>query len=85
MLDPVSLSFRPIKLNVFFASQLSDIPRGLTNADMMLIGGVITRATRSAFVTPIDLGSSSTKKSVNPVSAKAPYFSPDGPNTDATK
>mmetsp|Transcript_14026 Transcript_14026/g.32354 ORF Transcript_14026/g.32354 Transcript_14026/m.32354 type:complete len:285 (-) Transcript_14026:342-1196(-) len=80
-----SLPLRPIKLRVFFASQLKDTPIGLTNMVMILIGGIIIRATLSAFVTPIDFGNSSTKKRVRAVSASAPYFSPEFPNTPATK
>jgi len=42
----------------------------------------MSRATRSALVTPILLGRSSTKKRVMPVSAMAPYVSPRVPKMD---
>lgn len=50
----------------------------------MLIGGTINLATFSAFVTPIDFGSNSTKKSVIAVNTTAPQVSPLVPNVAAT-
>jgi len=47
------------------------------------MGGTMTLATFSAFVTPMDLGKSSTKKRVLAVSTMAPHVSPLAPNTDA--
>ena len=85
MLEPESLSFNPSNVKVFFASQLNDIPNGLTTTEMTLIGGVMTRATLSAFVTPIDLGSNSTKNNVRQVNANAPYRSPFAPKEEATR
>ena len=85
MLDPSSLSFIPRRVRVFLASQLSEIPKGLTTVEIMLIGGVITRATFSAFVTPIDFGRSSTKKRVRQVRANAPNLSPFAPKDAAMR
>ena len=56
---------------------------GLTILLSTLIGGTMSRATRSALVTPILLGSSSTKKSVMVVRAMALQVSPLGPNNEA--
>lgn len=56
---------------------------GLTILLKTLMGGTIRRATRSAFVTPILLGRSSTKNNVMVVREMALHVSPLGPNRDA--
>lgn len=80
---PSLLAFNPTRVNTCFDSQERAIPIGLTILLSKLIGGTSRRATRSAFVTPMLFGSSSTKNSVIVVRAIALQVSPLGPNTDA--
>lgn len=61
------------------------MPSGLTTVLIKLMGGTISRATDSALVTPIDFGSSSTKKRVTAVRATAPQVSPRAPKTEDAK
>ena len=61
------------------------MPSGLTTVLIRLMGGTMSRATSSALVTPMDLGSSSTKKRVTVVRATAPHVSPRAPKTEDAK
>jgi hypothetical protein len=74
----------PNRYSTCFDSHDKPIPRGLTTVEIMLIGGTIKRATFSAFVTPIDFGSNSTKKRVIAVNTTAPQVSPLLPKVAAT-